>query len=418
MAQNNFPHTPHRPKLGALEVLKYIGPGLLVTVGFVDPGNWASNLAAGSGFGYPLLWVVTLSTIMLTLLQHNAAHLGIATGLCLSEAATKHLSRPLSRGFLGTAMIAAVATALAELLGAAIGLNMLFGLPLPVGALLTAATTTAVLFTNSYRRIERYIIALVSLVGLSFLFELSIIDVDWPAALRGWVVPSFPTGSLPLIMAVLGAVVMPHNLFLHSEVIQSRQWNLQDDQTIRRQLKFEFLDTLLAMGVGWAINSAMLIVAASVFFAAHVPVTELQQAEQTLRPLLGHAAATVFAIALLLSGFSSSVTAGMAGASIWAGMFGEPMDLKDSHSRLGVVIAIVGAVLLTFVVPNPFQALVWSQISLSMQLPLTVVMLIALTSATRVMGRFKNDLSDRLFLWATAGVVVTLNILLLISLFR
>jgi len=405
----------HFPKFGALEILKYVGPGFLVTVGFIDPGNWAANVAAGADYGYSLLWMVTLSTLMLILLQHNAAHLGIATGLCLSEASTKHLGRWRSRVLLSSAMAAAVSTALAEILGAAIGLNMLCGLPLGIGVVLAASAGAFMLFSNSYRKLERWIIGFVSLIGLAFLFELSLVHLDWTRAAAGWIVPSVPQGSLPVIMSVLGAVVMPHNIFLHSEVIQSRQWNLEGDDIIRRQLKYEFLDTLFAMIVGWAINSAMILVAASVFHANNVVVTELPQAEATLRPLLGNAAATVFAVALLLAGFASSITAAMAGGSIFAGIFMEPFDLKDSHSRAGVVITLTGALLAVFLLSDPFRGIIWSQIILSIQLPWTILGLITLTSSRTVMGKFANTLSEKLMLWATAIFVTILNVMLLVQ---
>lgn len=176
----------HRPRFTALEILKYIGPGLIVTVGFIDPGNWASNVAAGATYGYALLWMVTLSTIMLIVLQHNAAHLGIATGLCISEAATRHLPPAVARSLLGTAVLAAISTALAELLGAAVALQMLFKIPIWLGTLLTLGVVCWMLFTNSYRRIERLIIGFVSVIGLAFLYELWLVDLDWPLALRGW----------------------------------------------------------------------------------------------------------------------------------------------------------------------------------------------------------------------------------------
>ncbi|MGZ5469846.1 MAG: Nramp family divalent metal transporter, partial [Candidatus Aminicenantales bacterium] len=213
----------HRPRREALAFLRYIGPGLLVTVGFIDPGNWASNIAAGSSHGYTLLWVVTLATLMLLILQHNAAHLGIASGQCLAEAATKHLPPVASKFVLGSALLAAVSTALAEVLGAALGLSLLFpGLPYEAGAVLVLAVVLVFLFRNSYPRLEKWIIAFVSLIGLSFLFELTLVDVSWGQAAAAWVVPRFPGGSMPIIMAILGAVVMPHNIFLHSEIIQSR----------------------------------------------------------------------------------------------------------------------------------------------------------------------------------------------------
>lgn len=306
----------HQRYLGGLDFFKYIGPGLLVTVGFIDPGNWASNFAAGADFGYSLLWVITLSTIMLIVLQHNVAHLGIVTGLCLSEAATKYTPKWVSRPILGTAVLASISTSLAEILGGAIALEMLFDIPIIWGSLLTAFFVTIMLFTNSYKRIERSIIAFVSVIGLSFLYELFLVDIDWPLAARSWVTPSIPEGSLLVIMSVLGAVVMPHNLFLHSEVVQSREYNKKDDASIRKLLKYEFYDTLFSMGVGWAINSAMILLAAATFFANHIGVEELQQAKSLLEPLLGNQAATIFALALLMAGISSTVTSGMAAGSI------------------------------------------------------------------------------------------------------
>jgi len=220
----------HHRIFGASDILKYIGPGLLVTVGFTDPGNWASNIAAGSEYGYTLLWVVTLSTIMLTVLQHNVAHLGIATGYCLSEAATIYTNRRISRIMLSFAELASIATSLAEILGGAIALQMLFKIPIRIGAVMVTIFVIIMLFSHSYRKIEKWIIAFVSIIGIAFLYELFLVDVDWGKAAVSSIKPSIPRGSMLLLMSVLGAVVMPHNLFLHSEIIQSRQWHLEDEK--------------------------------------------------------------------------------------------------------------------------------------------------------------------------------------------
>jgi manganese transport protein len=413
-----FGKQERKPRFGGLEILKYIGPGLLVTVGFIDPGNWASNIAAGSGFGYTLLWVVTLSTIMLIVLQHNVAHLGIATGLCLSEATTKYTAKWVSRPVLSIAMMASVATSLAEIIGAAIALKMLFKIPIQLGALLTAILVMILLFTNSYKRIERWIIAFVSIIGLSFIYELYLVDIDWSSAAVAWVVPKIPEHSMIIIMSVLGAVVMPHNLYLHSEIIQSRQWNLQDEKVIKRQLDFEFTDTILSMVVGWAINSAMILLAASVFFKGHVLVNELEQAESILKPLLGNSSAIIFAIALLFSGVSSSVTSGMAGGSIFSGIFMEPYDIKDNHSRLGVLISIMIALVMIFFISNPFMALILSQMALSMVLPFTIFVQVYLTSSKKVMGKYANRIYLKILLYLIAAVVSGLNIYLLIDAIR
>ena len=407
----------HHPRLGGLEILKYIGPGLLVTVGFIDPGNWASNLAAGADYGYTLLWMVSLSTVMLIILQHNVAHLGIATGLCLSEATMTYIRPKYAKMMLWTAMGASVSTSLAEILGGAIALEMLFGIPVRIGAILTTVFVCIMLFTNSYRVIERWIIAFVSIIGLSFIYELSLVHIDWGEAVLAWVTPSFPKGSMVVIMSVLGAVVMPHNLFLHSEVIQSRQWNLEDDKVIRRQLRYEFWDTFLSMMIGWAINSAMILLAAGPFFKSGSTVNELQDASALLQPLLGNNAAVIFAVALLFAGIASTITSGMAAGSIFAGIYREPYDIKDSHSRWGVLLSLVMALIIIMLVSNPFMGLIYSQMILSIQLPVTIFLQVYLTSSGKVMGKYKNRTSTKWILYILGGIVTVLNVMLFISMF-
>lgn len=412
---NIFSGEHKQKRSSALDIIKYIGPGLIVTVGFIDPGNWASNVAAGSEYGYALLWIVSLSTIMLMILQHNAAHLGIVTGDCLSEATTKHIKPVLKNIILGTAVLACIVTAMAELLGGAIALNMLFKIPIKIGSIIMLLVVVWMLFGNSYKTLEKWIIGFVSVIGISFIFELTLVHVHWATAALGFVSPTFPRGSMPIIMSVLGAVVMPHNLFLHSEIIQSRQWNLKDDNTIKKQLKYEFADTLFSMIVGWAINSAMIILAASTFFYDKIPVSALDQAQQMLKPLLGNGASIVFALALLFAGVASTVTAGMAGGSIFAGMFGESYDMSDSHSKAGVCITLFFAVIIIFFISDPFQGLIYSQMLLSIQLPITVFTQIYLTSSKKVMGKYVNSTLDKVALWTIGIVVTVLNIALLIS---
>jgi manganese transport protein len=413
----NIDRKDHKPGFGGLDIIKYIGPGLLVTVGFIDPGNWASNTAAGSGYGYQLLWMMTLSTLMLIILQHNVAHLGIATGLCLSEAATRYTPRYVSQPILLTAMVASVSTSLAEILGGAIALDMLFDIPVPAGAIMTFGLVVILLFTNSYSKIEKFIILFVSIIGISFLYELALVKIDWGQAGIGFIKPSIPEGSIIIIMSVLGAVVMPHNLFLHSEIIQSRQWNLKDDKVIKKQLDYELFDTLLSMIVGFAINSAIILLAAATFHANSIRVEELQQAQSILKPLLGNHAAVVFAIALLFAGIASTVTSGMAGGSIFSGFFGEPFDIKDNHSRLGVLISLGFALLVIFLISNPFQGLIISQMILGIQLPVTIILQIYLTSSKKVMGKYSNKFSTNAGLIVIGVIVTFLNIILLISVF-
>lgn len=403
----------HTPVFGALEIFKYIGPGLLVTVGFIDPGNWAANLASGSSYGYTLLWIVTLSTIMLIILQHNVAHLGIATGYCLAEAATVYIRPEISKPILSFAVLASVATSLAEIMGGAIALLMLFKIPVRIGAILITIFVIIMLFTNSYHKIEKWIIGFVSIIGLAFLYELFLVDVDWAEAGIAWVKPSVPEGSMLLLMSVLGAVVMPHNLFLHSEIIQSRQWNLTNDKIIRKQLKFEFADTLFSMIVGWAINSAMIILAAATFFRQNRVVDQLQQAESLLRPLLGSNATIIFAIALLFSGVASSITSAIAGGSIVSGMYKEPYDIKDNHTRVGVMISLFAALIIILFVGNPFQGLILSQVFLSIQLPFTVFIQIYLTSSKKVMGKYANGKLLNFSLIIIGCIITFLNFKLL-----
>ncbi len=403
-----------KPRPEALNFLKYLGPGLLVTVGFIDPGNWASNIAAGSEFGYELLWMVTLSTVMLIILQHNVAHLGIVTGLCLSEATTTYMNKYLSRGILISAMGASISTSLAEILGGAIALNMMFNLPLILGTIIIWIFVSIMLLTNSYKRIEKLIIGFVSIIGFAFLYELLLIDTPWIETAKGWVIPSIPEGAIVIVMSVLGAVVMPHNLFLHSEIIQSRQWNLKEEKVRKKQLKYEFLDTLFSMIIGWAINSAIIILAAATFFKNKIQVSELGEAKTLLEPLLGNSAGLVFAIALLFSGVASTITSGMAGGTIFAGVFGEPYDIKDKHTKIGIGISLFCAVIIILLIKNPFKGLIISQMVLSIQLPFTIFTQIYLTSSKKVMGKYANSISTTILLLIIGIIVSYLNIRLLL----
>lgn len=396
--------------------LRYLGPGLLVTVGFIDPGNWATNIGAGAQFGYSLLWVITLSTLMLILLQHMSAHLGIVSGRCLSEACREYM-HPAWSGIIGvTAVAACIATALAEICGAAIGLHVLTGLPLPLGATLSALIVAMLIWRQKYHQVEHIIIGFVSIIGFCYLVQVHLVKPDLTAAVHGAFTPYLSSDTILLAMGMLGAVVMPHNIYLHSEIIQSRDWSHDDDQTRQRLLRYELLDTIFSMGVGWFINSAMIIVAAAVFFRNHVEVTELVQAAETLKPLAGDLAGLLFAIALLCAGVSSSITAGLAGGTVFTGFLGKPTAMESPWFRMGVLVTFVPAVLILMLPVDTFKLLIISQVLLSVQLPFTVVALAYLTDSRRVMGRFANRSLERWLLWATVLVVVVLNVLLLLQL--
>ena len=312
-------------------------------------------------------------------------------------------------------MMAAVATAMAEILGGAIALQMLFGIPIKLGSMIILVLVLICEFTSAYKRIEKLIIVFVSLIGFSFLFEVWIADIDWAQAAVGWVKPSFPEHSMPVILSVLGAVVMPHNLFLHSEIIQSRQWNLEDDEVIARQLKYEFKDTLFSMIIGWAINSAMILMAAATFFQPQnaKQVDDLATAGKMLTPLLGNAASVIFAAALLLAGISSSITAGMAGGTIFSGIFNKPYEIKSKETRWGILLTMIPAAAVILLIDSPFQGLLYSQMFLGMQLPITVFTQIYLTSSKKVMGKYANSLRLKIALFAIAVIVTLLNIALL-----
>ena len=271
------------------------------------------------------------------------------------------------------------------------------------------------LLTSSYKRSERWIIAFVSIVGLSFLAELALVEVDWPSAAMSWVTPSLPNGSAAIVVSVLGAVVMPHNLFLHSEVIQSVHFEGKGKKVIEERLRYELFDTLFSMGVGWAINSAMVILAATTFFSHGIVIEDLAAAAATLSPILGQASSTIFAVALLFAGLSSSVTAAMAAGTITAGMYGEEYDIHDRHSSIGVVACLLAAVVACLAVGDAFAGLVWSQALLSLQLPITVFLLIRLTSSRKVMGEYVNSRPLTALLVVIGIVVTALDVVLLAS---
>ncbi|MEI6093219.1 MAG: Nramp family divalent metal transporter [bacterium] len=403
-----------KKEFGILSILKYMGPGFLVTIGFIDPGNWAANISSGSNFGYSLLWVITMSTVLLIILQHNVANLGIATGLCLSESIVKYMPKTLSIPILSSAMVASIATSLAELLGMALALTMLFGIPFKLATILSCVVILLMLFYNSYQKIEKWIVAFVSLIGVSFIYELSLVDINWAVASKSMIIPSIPHGSIVIIMSLLGAVIMPHNLFLHSEVIQSRRWDLESKKTIKRQLKYEFFDTLFAMVIGWAINIAIILLAVALFYNKGLVVQEISEAGALLQPILGKNAFIVFALAFFCSGFASSITSGMSGGIILSGAFMEPYNIKDLHTKLGVIISLVCATFAIMFIGDPFKALIYSQVVLSIQLPITIFSQIYITSSKKVMKGHANSLLNKIILILIGLIVSYFNVRLLL----
>lgn len=391
-------------------ILRYIGPGLLVTVGFIDPGNWAANISGGSVFGYDLLWVITLGTITLIILQHNVAHLGIVTGDCLAESIKKNFNPSVSKVVLWSAILANVSVSLAEILGVAIALQMLFKIPIWLGSCIGVIVSNIMIFTNTYKKLEKFIIGFVSIIGFSFIFEMDLVEISWEKVLVSSFIPNLNPSSILVALGVFGAIVMPHNLFLHSEIIQSREWDLSNEKVIKRQFRYEFFDTFFSMILGWIINLSMFVLSIACFYYKKIEVTDLSQAHELLIPLLGNRAALIFALGVLFSGFSSSITSGMAGGTIYSGIFEKHYDIKQKETIIGVLITSLGALAIIFSVKDVLQALVYSQAVLCFQLPLTIASQLYLTSNEKIMGRFKNNTLVNVSILVIGVFITGLNI--------
>jgi manganese transport protein len=398
------------------ELLRYLGPGFIVTIGFIDPGNWATNIAGGSQFGYTLLWVVSLSTLMLIFLQHLSAKLGIVTGRSL--AANIRSKLPAWAVWVSgvTIVLACMATDLAEYLGAALGFNLLFGIPLWLGAPLTVAIVFLAILGQQYHRLERMIVAFLAIIAMCYVIELFLVKPDWAAAAPHWVIPSVDSASILVALAMLGAIVMPHNIYVHSNVIQSRDWDLAPEHR-RRLMNYELIDTSLAMGMGWLVNSAMIIVAAAVFWTAGMNVTSIEQASRTLQPLVGSLAQFLFGLALLVAGAASSITSSLAEANVVTGYLGRPEDPRSGSYRVGLVVTSVPAMLVIALGVNSYKALIISQVLLSIQLPFTIVPLLWLSRSRRVMGGQRMGRVQLGVGVLLASIIIGLNVFLLYQTF-
>ena len=403
-----------RKKFPLKTFLSFLGPGFLITVGFIDPGNWATNIEGGSKFGYELLWVITLSTVMLIVIQNMAAKLGIATGKSLAVNIRERFSRPIS-AFLGlTIVLACVATDVAELLGGAIGFNLLFGMPLWSGALLTVILEVFLIISQRYHRIEAIIMGFLGIISLCYLAEILIVKPDWGEMAVSMVVPKVNRSSIYVAMAILGAVVMPHNIFLHSNVIHSRKWGISEEEKMSL-LHYEKADTLSAMLLGWMVNSAMIVVAAAVFCRHNVTVESIEQASATLKPLAGHLSGFLFAFALVFAGVGSSVTSSMAEVNVITGFLGKPEDPRTLLYRASVFVTAIPSFLIIILSMNMFRILIFSQVVLSIQLPFTLIPLLILCRDRKLMGRFRSNRPEFVAAVIISAIVIILNIYLLYS---
>ncbi len=402
------------------KLLAFFGPGYLVAVGYMDPGNWATSLAGGSAFGYTLLAVVVLSSLMAMVLQALSLKLGIASGRDLAQACRDHYSRPAGIALWFLCEIAIVACDLAEVIGTAIALNLLFGLPLLIGVVLTAADVLLILVLQArgFRWLEAFIITLVVVIFLCFAFEM-VLSAPAVSGMLGGLLPSPEIVTNPAMLyiaiGILGATVMPHNLYLHSAVVQTRRYDLAEP--VKRQaIRLATIDSTLALTIALLINSAILILAAAAFHSAgHSEVAEIQDAYHLLAPLLGvPLASTVFAIALLASGQNSTITATLAGQIVMEGFLDIrlPAWLRRLVTRL---LAIVPAVVVTALYGTSGTAhlLILSQVILSLQLPFAVVPLVQFTSDRAKMGNFVNPRWLKWLAWALAALIIALNVKLL-----
>ena len=394
----------------------FLGPGFLVAVGYMDPGNWATDIAGGSAFGYALLSVVLLSNLMAIVLQALAVRLGIGAGLDLAQACRARYPRPVTLGLWALAEIAIVACDLAEVLGTAIALKLLFGLPLAWGVVVTALDVFLILALqrHGFRAVEAVIVGLLAVIAGCFVFELVAASPDWGGVARGLVpTPVIVTDPARLYLAIgiLGATVMPHNLYLHSSLVQTRAF---DDK--RDALRWATWDSTIALGLAFFINAAILVLAAATFHAGGKrDVTEIGEAYRLLSPMLGvGVASVVFAVALLASGQNSTGTGTLAGQIVMEGFLDWklPVWLRRMVTRL---FAIVPAVIVVAATGDrgATQLLVLSQVVLSLQLPFAVVPLIAFTGSRPLMGALAAPRWLQGLAWATAAVIIALNLTLL-----
>jgi manganese transport protein len=395
-------------------ILSFLGPGFLITVGFIDPGNWATNIAGGSKYGYDLLWVITLSTAMLILIQHMAAKLGIATGKSLAVNIREHFPRPVANCLGLTIVFACMATDVAELIGGAIGFNLLVGTPLWLGALITIFCETFLIVSQRYHRLEAIIIGFLGIIGICYVIEILIVKPDWTALAPAIIIPKVDRNSIYVAMGILGAVVMPHNIFLHSNVIHSRQWGISEAEK-KKLISYEKIDTTIAMLMGWVVNSAMIVVAAAVFARHGIGVESIEQASETLRPIAGPLAGLLFSVALVFAGVGSSVTSSMAEVNVITGFLGKPEDPQTLLYKVSVFVTAIPSFVIILLGMDTFKVLIFSQVVLSIQLPFTLIPLLILCRNQGVMAGFRSHLLEFSTALVVSAIVIALNIYLLYS---
>lgn len=398
---------------GFKRFLPFLGPAFIAAVAYIDPGNFATNIQAGSTFGYMLLWVVLVSNVMAVLIQTMSAKLGIATGKNLPELSRDHFSRPVTFGLWVQAEFMAIATDLAEFIGGALGLYLLFGIPLFTAALITGVFSFALLELQrrGFRPLEAGIVALLGVVVVSFAYEVWVAQPDGMAVLGGLLIPRFQgSDSLILAAGILGATVMPHVIYLHSALTQNRVVGRNEAER-HKIFRFEFVDILIAMGMAGIINGAMLVMAAGLFHGSIEPVSTIEGAYAQLQLHAGTIAAILFGVGLLASGFSSSSVGTMSGQIIMQGYIKRRIPIF-----LRRLITMVPALAVLALGVDPTTALVLSQVVLSFGIPFALIPLLLFCSNRKIMGSLVNRPITTVLAWLTAATVIVLNIFLLYQL--
>ncbi len=397
---------------GPRAALLFVGPAVIASIAYMDPGNFATNIQAGARYGYALLWVVVMANLIAMLFQALSAKLGIVTGRNLAEMCREHAPRPAAYAMWTASEVAAMATDLAEFLGGAIGLSLLFGLPLLVGMAITAVITYGILSFDRYgfRPLELIIGALVGTIGICYLIEIFIAPVSWGQVGLHAIVPSLPdAAALTLAVGIIGATVMPHALYLHSGLTQGRA-PARNFGERRKLLRFSNREVFVALSVAGLINMAMVAMASAAFNQGHSEVAEIATAYHSLTPLLGGAAAVVFLVSLMASGISSSVVGTMAGQTIMQGFvrFRIPIWVRR-------LVTMVPAFFVVAMGVDATHALVMSQVVLSLTLPIPMIALVVFTRRRDIMGEFANRRLTDIAAIAGATVVLLLNVVLLLQ---
>ncbi|CAB3798521.1 Divalent metal cation transporter MntH [Paraburkholderia ultramafica] len=403
-----------RRGVGLRDALLFAGPAMVASIAYMDPGNFATNLQAGARYGYSLLWVVLAANIIAMLFQALSARLGIVTNRNLAEMSREHFPAPVVYAMWGISEIAAIATDLAEFLGGAIGLSLLFHLPLPIGMVVTGLVTYCILMAEKqgFRPVELIIGGLIGAIALSYVIELLIVHVSWGAAAHGAFVPQLPgSGALRVAVGIFGATVMPHAIYLHSGLTQNRA-PARTNAVRRRLVRFSNREVIIALTLAGLVNMAMVVMASAAFHAGHPEIAEIETAYHTLTPLLGAGAAGVFLVSLLASGISSSVVGTMAGQMIMQGFVGFRIPVW-----LRRLVTMVPAFIVVMLGVNATDALAYSQVVLSFALPAPMIALVILTSRRDVMGPFVTRRLVSIAAIVGTATILALNAILLLQTF-